>query len=402
MSALRRIGHALAFVIGIAVSLWCAPALAQASPAAGAMREILVMVRHPADHYRPNGSYGGGYGDDVARSSRERLARGIAHQYGLKFVEGWPMPMIGVDCFVMVVPSDRSTADVAAEVSHNSKVAWAEPVQTYRTQGGASAAPNDPLYVAQPAARQWRLADLHQIATGRGMRVAVIDSGIQADHPDLAGQLIVNRNFVAGQSEVAEDHGTGVAGIIAAKPDNRLGIVGVAPGARLLGLRACWQERGAGAQTACDGLSLAKALYFATEQKADVINLSLTGPDEPAARVDQDGSSPRLGGRLCIRSIQSRWRLPGIGSRGCRRFRSVIGSISRASLQCARPRRADDGAGRTMVSGQWQLIRGGTRQRPGGAGQATEAVRGFEPGLRSRPRRRNRCLRNAGAGRRAL
>jgi subtilisin family serine protease len=116
------------------------------------------------------------------------------------------------------------------------------------------------------------------------MRVAVIDSGIQADHPDLAGQLIVNRNFVAGQSEVAEDHGTGVAGIIAAKPDNRLGIVGVAPGARLLGLRACWQERGAGAQTACDGLSLAKALYFATEQKADVINLSLTGPDERLLR----------------------------------------------------------------------------------------------------------------------
>jgi len=284
MNALRRIGRALAFVIGIVATLWCAPALPQISPAAGAMREILVMVRHPADHYRPSGSYGGGYGDDVARSSRERLARGIARQYGLKFVEGWPMPMIGVDCFVMVVPSDRSTADVAAEVSHNSKVAWAEPVQTYRTQGGESATPNDPLYVAQPAARQWRLADLHQIATGRGIRVAVIDSGIQADHPDLAGQLIVNRNFVAGQSEVAEDHGTGVAGIIAAKPDNRLGIVGVAPGARLLGLRACWQERGAGAQTACDGLSLAKALYFATEQKADVINLSLTGPDERLLR----------------------------------------------------------------------------------------------------------------------
>ncbi len=87
---------------------------------------------------------------------------------------------------------------------------------------------------------------MHKIATGRGIRVAVIDSGIQANHPDLAGQVIVNRNFVAGQAEVAEDHGTGVAGIIAAKADNGVGIAGVAPDARLLGLRACWQQKGAG------------------------------------------------------------------------------------------------------------------------------------------------------------
>ena len=66
------------------------------------------------------------------------------------------------------------------------------------------------------------------------------------------------------------------SGIIAAKAGNRIGIAGVAPGARLIGLRACWQQR---ATTSCDTLSLAKALYFALENKADVINLSLGGPD---------------------------------------------------------------------------------------------------------------------------
>jgi subtilisin family serine protease len=50
----------------------------------------------------------------------------------------------------------------------------------------------------------------------------------------------------------------------------------VAPGTRLLGLRACWQTR---ASTVCDTLSLAKALYFAVESRPDVINLSLSGPD---------------------------------------------------------------------------------------------------------------------------
>jgi subtilisin family serine protease len=270
-------------------------ALALASPAAAGSssssptspsppdRQILVMVQHPPDHFRPNSAYSGSYGDDLSRSARERLARGIARQYGLTFVEGWPMPMIGVDCFIMTVPDGRSTADAATQVSHDSKVSWAEPVQMYRTQG-ATPVPNDPLYLAQPAAEQWQLADLHRMATGRGVKVAVIDSGVDANHPDLSGQVLINRNFVAGQSEVAEDHGTGVAGIIAAKTDNRIGIAGVAPGSRLLGLRACWQQRAAASSTVCDGLSLAKAIYFAIENKADVINLSLSGPDQRLLR----------------------------------------------------------------------------------------------------------------------
>ncbi|HLO18983.1 MAG TPA: S8 family serine peptidase [Sphingomicrobium sp.] len=274
MKRLRRLVVICAAAAALSLGV---SATAQGSPTTQPDRQVLVMVRHPPDHFRPSGSYGGGsgYGDDLARSARERLARGIAHDHGLKFVDGWPMPMIGVDCFIMAVPDGRSTSAAAEELSHDSKVAWAEPVEMYQAQS-APASHNDPLYRAQPAARDWDLADLHRVATGRGIKVAVIDSGIQANHPDLAGQLIVNRNFVVGQSEVAEDHGTGVAGVIAAKTDNKIGIAGVAPGARLLGLRACWQQ---GAATLCDGLSLAKAIYFAAEEKADVINLSLSGPD---------------------------------------------------------------------------------------------------------------------------
>ena len=278
MTFLRRLAILLtALALGV-------PAYAQGSPTIPPERQILVMVRHPPDHFHPNGGYGGGYGDDLTRSARERLARSIAREHRLTFVDGWPMPMIGVDCFIMAVPDARTTAAAADELSHDGKVAWAEPVQLFSAQG-RTASPNDPLFPAQPAARQWQLADLHRIATGHGVKVAVIDSGIQANHPDLAGQLILNRNFVVGQSEVPEAHGTGVAGIIAAKTDNGLGIAGVAPGARLLGLRACWQQAGKSAATLCDGLSLAKALYFAVEQKADVINLSLSGPDDRLLRT---------------------------------------------------------------------------------------------------------------------
>ncbi|HEX5237679.1 MAG TPA: S8 family serine peptidase [Sphingomicrobium sp.] len=264
----------LGLVLGLAR---LSPAAAEPRPAAD--HEILVMVKHPPDHYRANGAYGGGYGDELARSERERLARRIARSYRLTFVDQWPMPMIGMDCFVMAVTDGRTTAAAASQVGRDSNVAWAQPVSVYQAQSAARP-PNDPLFEAEPAAAQWDLADLHRIATGRGIRVAVIDSGIEATHPDLAGQVIVNRNFIDGQSETAERHGTGVAGIIAAKADNGIGIAGVAPDARLLGLRACWQKSPGAGGTICDSFSLAKALYFAIEQKADVINLSLSGPGD--------------------------------------------------------------------------------------------------------------------------
>jgi len=109
----------------------------------------------------------------------------------------------------------------------------------------------------------------------------VIDSELEDRHPDLDGQVIINRNFIAGRSPAAEQHGTGIAGIIAARADNGIGIAGVAPGARLLGLRACWQTPDA---TVCDSLSLAKAIYFAIDEHVDVINLSLSGPEDRLLR----------------------------------------------------------------------------------------------------------------------
>jgi subtilisin family serine protease len=270
---LRQLAQLFLLLVAALAASSFAPAATVEGASAPADREILVMVRHPLDHYRATGAYGGGYGDELARSARQHLARRIARQYGLTLVDDWAMPMIGVDCFVMVVPQGRSTKAAAEQVSHDSDVDWAEAAQLYSTRGAAH---NDPLYAAEPAAGQWHLADLHRIANGRGTVVAVVDSGIDARHPDLAGQVAVNRNFVSGQPLVAEQHGTAVAGIIAAKADNRVGIAGVAPGARLLGLRACWQR---GSSATCDTLSLAKALYFAVENHPDVINLSLSGPD---------------------------------------------------------------------------------------------------------------------------
>lgn len=258
------------------------PAIPPAVQSVASERDVLVMLRLAPAHYRPGAAYGGSYGDRFSRTARKRMAEQIARQYGLSLVgDGWPMPLVGLDCYVMRVPRDRAVEVAANQVSHDPRVVWSEPVRFYRTESRDDRE-NDPLYAVQPAAKVWRLADLHRVATGRGVKVAVVDSQIEVDHPDIAGQVIIAEDFVSDRPSAPERHGTGVAGVIAAKAGNGLGIAGVAPGARLMALRACWQvDRGSAASpTLCDSLSLAKALHFAIDHRADVINLSLTGPQD--------------------------------------------------------------------------------------------------------------------------
>ena len=255
--------------------LWLTLALAFAAPAAAAPKEqVLILLRLPAAHFQPNASYGGGYGDGASQAARRRVAARLARTYGLTLATGWPMPVLGVDCYVLDVPANRSPDEMVALLSRDPDVAWSQPMHTVRAQG----APNDPLFRLQPAAKAWRLADLRQMATGRNVRVAVVDSRVDLAHPDLAGQVQVARDFLPGHPGPAERHGTGVAGVIAARADNREGIAGVAPGARLMALRACWQE--AASDTLCDTLSLAMAISFAIDHGAQVINLSLAGPPD--------------------------------------------------------------------------------------------------------------------------
>jgi hypothetical protein len=245
-------------------------------------RRVRVMLRLSPDHFRPNGEYGDSYGDGLSRAARRRFADRLARRHGLTLVGDWPMPLLGVDCFIMTVPPTRSPEMEAADLSRDPGVAWSEPMQVYHARS-APMVHDDPLFPAQPAARQWRLADMHQMATGRNVSVAIIDSKIELDHPDLVGQIAWVEDFLLNHPATAEAHGTGVAGVIGARADNGVGIVGVAPRSRLMALRACWQGRadpsGPGA-TLCDSLSLAQALHFAIEHDAQVINLSLSGPPD--------------------------------------------------------------------------------------------------------------------------
>jgi len=277
VTLLRMLAGALYCVTLLLLAL---PARAQ-TPVAIAdstARQLMVMLRLPPARYRPGGSYTEAYGGQLGQAARSAITQRLAQDNRLTVVETWPMPLLGVDCVVMAlgdVQSDaREPEQVARLLEGASDVEWAQPIHVYRAQ----ATPNDPLYSAQPVAEQWNLSQLHQLATGKGVTVAVIDSGIDATHPDLLGQVKRNQNFVDAQPVVAEWHGTAVAGVIAALSNNGIGVAGVAPQAQLLGLRACWQATPS--DTVCNTLSLAKALHAAVTQSVQIINMSLSGPED--------------------------------------------------------------------------------------------------------------------------
>ena len=264
----------------LAIGLATQASAESARPADGV--QVLMMLRTPAPHYRADGIYAGAY-QAPGRTARRALARRLAQAQGLKLREDWAMPLLGLDCFVLDA-ADQSSAERAMEVlARDPRVESTQPLQRFHTLATASAR-GDPFFPAQPAATRWHLAQLHRRATGAGISVAVIDTGVAADHPDLAGQVALQKDFVAAgdgnpDKPIAESHGTEVAGVIAARADNGVGIVGIAPRASLLALRACWEKSATSSE--CDSFTLTKALQFAIEHRAGVINLSLAGAADP-------------------------------------------------------------------------------------------------------------------------
>jgi len=127
----------------------------------------------------------------------------------------------------------------------------------------------------QFVSKQWALtsiqiSSLWQITTGsQEVLVAILDTGIDSNHEDLSGQIEAEANFT--QEDTSDDaygHGTHIAGIIAAK-NNSIGIVGIAPGCRLLNVKVA-DDKGR-----CQASDLLKGIIWAVDNGAKVINISI-------------------------------------------------------------------------------------------------------------------------------
>ena len=245
------------------------PALSEGSS------QVLLMLGMPARHFRGDSAYAGLPAWNGSPPAQQRVAEDLAREQGLRVTGSWPMPALGVQCFTLQLPPGLVASEVVRRLSLDPRVESAQLLQQFHSLGH-----DDPLFALQPTAQVWHLADVHQHTRGEHVRVAVVDTGVQLDHPDLRGQVVLARNLVDEQGFPAEMHGTAVAGIIAAHADNGLGMVGVAPQAQLLALRACWPVVRGGLAATCNSLTLARALQLAMDENAQIINLSLSGPQD--------------------------------------------------------------------------------------------------------------------------
>ena len=169
-------------------------------------------------------------------------------------------------------------------LSKNSNVEFAE----FDYLAEAFVDPNDTFFN-----RQWGLENTGQTINGiigtidadintstawettlGGVRVAILDCGINESHPDLVNKVVDRYNFTTATSGTNDiyGHGTHVAGIVAAVTNNSYGVAGVCPGCTLLNGKVL-DDRGSGAHS-----WIANGIIWATDNGAKVINLSLGGP----------------------------------------------------------------------------------------------------------------------------
>ena len=178
------------------------------------------------------------------------------------------VPQIGVR--ILQVPAQAEQRVIAA-LSRNPNFEFAEPDYI----ANIILTPNDPYY----AAYQWHLPKVGaptawDTTTGSAnVTVAVVDSGVQATHPDLAGRVLAGYDFANNDADPSDDngHGTAVAGVAAARGNDGIGTAGAAWNVAILPVKTM-NSSGSGSYSA-----IANGITYSADRGAKIINLSLGG-----------------------------------------------------------------------------------------------------------------------------
>ncbi len=213
-----------------------------------------------------------------------RITTAIAEQYNLYKITEWPMTEVGIHCVVYSIPSNQTLTAVIERLAQDKRIDIVQKMNNFNTKAEQY---NDPYFKLQTNMRDMRINDVHGNTTGKDVTIALIDTGVDMDHPDLIGKVGFNKNFVSdiSSSFFNDKHGTAVAGIMVAQSNNRAGIIGVAPDAGLIVLKACWPDKSDSYESICNSFSLALAINKAIKLRVKILNLSLAGPRDALLEI---------------------------------------------------------------------------------------------------------------------
>ncbi len=269
--------------VRVLLSLACVVALlylslalppAQAQPTAPAEAHTLLLHLDPQLHLNPAAQLAA-----PATPATAQLAHTVAHlTRHLDQLQAYAAEPILPQIYLIHYRAALTPAHAAHQLQSSAGVRFAEPNYTrvaYRT-------PNDPAL-----REQWALTNIQafaawEITTGSPIPIAVIDTGVDASHPDLEGQIRTGYNVLTGSTDTTDDngHGTAVAGLIAARTNNGRGIAGMCWDCQIIPIKAL-NRAGAGTDA-----GIARAIIWATDAGAQIINLSLGG-NSPSATLHE-------------------------------------------------------------------------------------------------------------------
>jgi subtilisin family serine protease len=202
--------------------------------------------------------------DIIVQRAPGASAAAVRTDAGVQLVDTLPLAR------TQVVKADpgQSQADALAALKADPDVVYAEPDRSMH------ALTSDTYWSLQPDLPLISAPQAWSLSTGAGVTVAVVDTGAELTHEDLAGQFAPGgHDFVDGDDDPTDEngHGTHVSGTIAALADNGTGVAGIAPGAKLMELRAL-DANGSGTMS-----DVAAAFDYAGRQGVPVVNASLGG-----------------------------------------------------------------------------------------------------------------------------
>lgn len=197
-------------------------------------------------------------------------AEEIARALNLVLVVQYPLLLLDSRLAVYRLQPGAQVRDVLAQF---------EQRQILADENGTFIQPQqDPLVSRQYALEKVGAVRAHGTLRGRGVTVAVLDAGVDSAHEDLRDGIAAQETLVEGMSAMSADaHGTAVAGIIAAR-DNGVGMLGIAPAARLIALQACVPRAGGTLESTCTAHRVARGIDAAVRHQAQILNLSVGGP----------------------------------------------------------------------------------------------------------------------------
>jgi hypothetical protein len=194
----------------------------------------------------------------------------LARRHGLARLASQNFPLVGATIGVFRVAGRRTVNVASRELATESSVRAVQPNFRYVLQEQKAAlTEGDP---AQYALAKLRLPEAHMLAHGTNVTIAVIDSGIDVKHPELAN-AIADSFDALGSKEGPHIHGTGIAGVIV----SHARLMGCAPAAKILAIRAFGAAPGGAESTS---FVVLKALDYAAAHGAQIVNMSFAGPKD--------------------------------------------------------------------------------------------------------------------------